>query len=253
EPKRGHSMEMPGGPKLNIRGFLDFNSGFGSVANPLIYPLVPPGDTIHNTFQSGEFDLFLSSRLSQNISFLSEIVFGSDATNNFGIDVERAQITYKVNPYFALSGGRMHTSIGYYNTAYHHGAWFQTATGRPFMYYFEDSGGILPVHIVGISATGLVPHTGKWNLHWVAEAGNGDSSVSLSDPSVNPVQNFLSDKNHKAANVAAYVKPDWLTGLQIGANYYYDVRVPVEEPHVHNTITGMYVVYITPTWEILNE
>lgn len=242
----GHAMELPGGPKLNIRGFLDFNLGFGSVANPLIYPLAAPPTTVHNTFQFGEIDLFMSSKLSNSLSFLSEVVIGSDASNAWGIDVERAQLTYKPSEYLELSGGRVHTAIGYYNTAYHHGSWFQTATGRPFMYYFEDSGGILPVHLVGLEATGAIPHTGRLNAHWIAQVGNGESSSD-------PVQNFLSEKNHKAFNIAGFIKPDWVRGLQLGANYYNDVRTPEGLPHVNNSIVGAYIVYLTPNWEWLNE
>jgi len=184
-PPRGetgtHEMGLPGGPKLNIRGFLDFNFDAGSAANSLIYPLTSPPSTVHSSFRFGEVDLFMSSKLSESLSFLSEVIFGSDATNNWGIDIERAQLTYKPSDYFHISAGRFHTSIGYYNNAFHHGTWFQTATGRPFMYFFEDSGGILPVHMVGVSIGGLVPGTGKWNLHWSAEMGNGESSVFLSD------------------------------------------------------------------------
>jgi hypothetical protein len=251
----GHDMSLPGGPKLNIRGFLDFNFDVGSAANPLIYPLtVPPPTAVHDTFQFGEFDLFMSSRLSNTISFLSEVVLGSDASNFWGLDVERAQLSYKPSDYFQISGGRMHTAIGFYNTTYHHGTWFQTASGRPYMYFYEDSGGILPVHIVGIEAQGLIPHTGKWNAHWIAEVGNGESSLFIGQPIVaQPVQNFLADKDHKAYNIAGYIKPDWLSGLQVGANYYNDVRVPDGVPHVNNVIAGAYVVYITPTWEFLNE
>ena len=248
-----HEMGLPGGPKLNIRGFLDFNFNAGSAANPLIFPLTNPPSTVHNSFQSGEVDLFISSKLSESLSFLSEVIFGSDATNNWGVDIERAQLTYKPSDYFHISAGRFHTSIGYYNNAFHHGTWFQTATGRPFMYFFEDSGGILPVHMVGASIGGLVPATGKWNLHWTAEIGNGESTVFLSNPDANPVQNFVSDKNHKAFNFAGYIKPDWVRGLQIGGNYYHDIREPVGAPHVDNTITGFYAVYVTPTWEFLNE
>lgn len=250
----GHNMTLPGGPKLNIRGFLDFNFGVGSIANPLIYPLTIPPTPVHNTFQLGEYDLFLSSRLSSSISFLSEIVLASDASNFWGIDVERAQITYKPSEYFQISGGRMHTAIGFYNTTFHHGAWFQTATGRPYMYYFEDSGGILPVHIVGIEAAGLLPHTGKWNAHWIAEVGNDESSLFIGQPNVNqPVQNFVSDTNHKAFNIAGYIKPEWVSGLQIGASYYNSERVPAGVPHVHNTVAGVYLVYMTPSWEFMNE
>lgn len=250
----GHTMDFFGGPKLNIRGFLDFNLGVGSVANALIYPLTVPPTPVHNTFQFGEFDLFLSSRLSSSINFLSEVVVGSDATNSWGVDIERAQLSYKPSEYLQLSAGRMHTAIGYYNTAFHHGTWFQTATGRPYMYYFEDSGGILPVHMVGAEVSGLIPKSGKWNAHYVVEVGNGESSLFIGQPIVNqPVQNYLSDKNHKAFNIAAYIRPEWLSGLQIGVNYYNDERIPDGIPHVHNTIPGAYLVYITPRFEFLNE
>jgi hypothetical protein len=245
-----HTMRLPGGdPELKIRGFADLNLGLGTDANPLIFPLVPAGSAIHNTFELGEFDLFLSSKLSPRISFLSEVVLGSDFTNTWGLDIERLQVTYKVNPYFVISGGRYHTSIGYYNTAYHHGTWFQTATGRPFMYFFEDSGGILPVHSVGVTATGLTPGTGSLELHWIAEVGIGRSS----DPNAQPVQNFLSDKNHKDFNLAAYIKPHWLSGLQVGGSFYHDVMVPAGIPHVNQNIGSAYAVFFNSSWEFLNE
>ncbi len=240
-------MDLPGGgPKLKIRGFFDFNFGVGRDANPLIFPLNAP---VHNTFQSGEFDLFITSKLSNTLSFLSELVVGSDETNVWGLDIERLQLTYRPSPYFEISAGRYHTSIGYYNTAFHHGTWFQTATGRPFMYFFEDSGGILPVHSVGVSTTGLVPGTGKLGLHWVAELGNGRSS----SPVGQPVQNFLSDKNHKDFNLAAYIEPAWLPGLQIGASYYRDRMVPAGIRPVEQRIASAYLVYITPRWEFMTE
>ena len=179
----------------------------------------PQPTPAHTTFQAGEFDLFLTSKLSDHLSFLAEIVLGPDTTNGFTPDIERYQLTYRVNPYFAASAGRFHTSIGYYNTAYHHGNWFSTAEGRPIMYLFEDSGGVLPVHMVGLSFTGAVPNTEKLGLHWVAEVGNGLSSDSNVAESV---QNFYSDRNYKATNLAAYIRPDFLSGLQIGGSWYHD-------------------------------
>lgn len=242
-----HMMDLPGGgPALKIRGFFDFNFGIGRDANPLIFPLNAP---IHNTFQSGEFDLFMTSRLSKTLSFLSEVVIGSDPTNEWGLDIERLELTYRPTKYFEISGGRYHTSVGYYNTAFHHGTWFQTATGRPFMYFFEDSGGILPVHSVGVSATGLVPGTDKLGLHWIAEVGNGRSSSPFGDP----VQNFLSDKNHKDFNLAGYIAPDWARGLQLGGSYYRDLMVPPGIPPVEQQIASVYAVYINPRWEFLTE
>ena len=113
----------------------------------------------------------MSSQLSDKLSFVSELVFATDTTNSFGLDLERFQLTYRPSKYLEISGGRFHTDIGYYNTAFHHGNWFSTATGRPFMYYFEDAGGVLPVHEVGVTTTGYVPASGKMNIHWTAELG----------------------------------------------------------------------------------
>jgi hypothetical protein len=243
-----HMVQLPGGsPTVKIRGFFDFNFGLGTDSNPLIFPIQPSG---RSTFQSGEFDLFLSSKLSRNLSFLGEIVIGSDTTNAWGLDIERVELTYRPSRYFEIAGGRYHTSIGYYNTAFHHGNWFSTAAGRPFMYYFEDSGGLLPVHQVGFSATGLVPGHAAENLglHWIAEVGNGRSS----DPLSGPVQNFQSDKTSKALNFAGYVKPHWLPGLQAGGSFYEDRLYP-GGLRVNQHISSAYLVYNNSVWEFLAE
>jgi hypothetical protein len=39
----GHSMSIPGGPVVKFRGFFDFNFGVGSIANPLVFPIVDGG------------------------------------------------------------------------------------------------------------------------------------------------------------------------------------------------------------------
>jgi hypothetical protein len=260
----GHNMAIPGGPVLNFRGFFDFNFGVGSIANPLVFPIIDNGcgtcgnqpTPPHTAFQAGEFDLFMTSKLSDHLSFLAELVFGPDTTNQFGVDLERYQLTYKANRYFSASAGRFHTSIGYYNTAYHHGNWFSTAEGRPIMYLFEDSGGILPVHMVGVSFTGEVPHTDKLGLHWVAELGNGLSSNPFATESV---QNFYSDRNFKATNLAAYIQPQAVSGLQIGGSWYHDGLNPTQAQNplpvgpVRQNIESAYVVYLTSDWEFLNE
>jgi len=261
---QGHSMAIPGGPVMNIRGFFDFNFGVGSIANPLVFPIIDNGcgtcgnpvTPPHTTFQAGEFDLFITSKLADNLNFLSEVVLGPDDTNEFNVDIERYQLTYKVNRYFAAAAGRFHTAIGYYNTAYHHGTWFSTAEGRPIMYLFEDSGGILPVHMVGLSFTGAVPNTEKLGLHWTAEVGNGLSSNPFATESV---QNFYSDRNYKATNLATYVRPEFVSGLQIGGSWYHDglnpaqAQSPLPIAEVRQNIESAYIVYLTSQWEFLNE
>jgi hypothetical protein len=120
------------------------------------------------------------------------------------------------------------------------------------MYLFEDSGGILPVHMVGVNVTGAVPHTGGLGLHYVAEVGNGLTS-NTNNLAIESVQNFLSDRNAKATNVAAYIRPERVPGLQIGGSWYHDRFYPTREAGVTQNIESAYMVYLSPNSEFLNE
>lgn len=233
---------------LRIRGFGDVSlHGDGQ-----------KGDT--TSFSLGQLDLFITSDISEKFKFLSEVVFeaGPDnlygvnvgQENTFGVDVERYLLQYSLNDYLNISAGRGHTAIGYYNTAYHHSTWLQTTTGRPFLFAFEDEGGILPVHIVGVTASGLVPSR-SLGLHYVAEVGNGrESRDPLSDE---PVQNEISDQNHKAFNLALFAKPEAIRGFQTGLSLYRDQLVPANLPKIAETILAAHAVLIRPTYEWLNE
>src|SRR4029077_15819294 len=119
ETKSAHTMAErmdTSNTLLRIRGFGDVN--------------LHGGDQRRTTtsFALGQVDLFVTSDVSEKFKFLSEIVFEADPTNSFGVDIERLLLQYSPNDYFNLSAGRFHTAIGYYNTAYHHSTWLQTAT-----------------------------------------------------------------------------------------------------------------------------
>jgi hypothetical protein len=251
EESMDHVMAIPHGPALHIRGFFDFDFDKGLAAQNLQYPV---GTTPNATFRAGEFDLFMTSQLSDKLSFLAELVFGVDQTNNFDADIERFELTYRPSKYFEISAGRFHTDIGYYNTAFHHGTWFSTATGRPFMYYWEDSGGVLPVHEVGVTTTGFVPGSGKFNLHWTAEIGNGSAEFGSPDYG-DGVESFASDRNRKDLNFAVYSKPEWLSGLQFGGSFLTGDLIPASGivPKVNQTISSVYAVFINSQWEFMNE
>lgn len=233
---------------LRIRGFGDIN----------FHGDTQKGDT--TSFTLGQLNLFVTSDISEKFKFLGEIVFegGPDniygvtrgEANAFGVDVERMLLQYSYNDYFNLSVGRYHTAIGYYNTAFHHSTWFQTTTGRPFLFQFEDRGGILPVHTVGVSASGLIP-SGALGLHYVAEVGNGRASRAPFEEE--PVQNVVDDQNHKAFNLALFARPEAVRGLQAGFSVYRDVLAPNESPVIGETILAAHAVYIRPNFEWLNE
>jgi hypothetical protein len=202
-----------------------------------------------NSFSLGQLNLFVTSDISEKFRLLSEIVFEGDDNNVFGVDVERLLLQYSHNDYFNLSVGRYHTDIGFYNTAYHHSAWLQTAAGRPFLFLFEDQGGILPVHNVGFSLTGLVP-SGRLGLHYVAEVGNGRASRLGAEA----VQSVVDENNGKAINLALFARPNAVRGLQLGFSAYHDTLRPFPaSPQIGENIFAAHAVLQRPAFEWLNE
>jgi hypothetical protein len=211
---------------------------------------------VKNTFYLGEMDIFLSSQLSPTVSFISETSLSAGPNNHMGIDIERLYLEDRINEYFNVDVGRVHTDLGYYNTTYHHGLWLQTAVGRPTFLQFEDSGGILPIHLVGIDVHGAIP-SGSLNLSYSAELGNGEDFTA--DTSLNDVQQLTSFGDSKAIDLAVHAKPDWMPGLQFGGNIYYDFVTPDNAgttnnvPHNQQLIFGANLVYNDANWEFLNE
>ncbi|HMC29609.1 MAG TPA: hypothetical protein VKL99_02165, partial [Candidatus Angelobacter sp.] len=105
-----HQMEMAG-PRLRLRGYGDVDWNVSDAK----------GTT--NSFALGQLNLFLTSQLSDKVSFLAETVIEADKeTNEFSIEPERLMLVYNASDWLNLSIGRYHTGIGYYNTAYHHSA-----------------------------------------------------------------------------------------------------------------------------------
>jgi hypothetical protein len=209
-------------PNLQFHGFGDIDY----TADNRKGGQIPYGNTViggHNSFVLGEFDLFLSSQLAESVSVLSETVLSADLNSNMGVDIERLELEDRFNEHFILDAGRFHTALGYYNSTYHHGTWLETAVGRPSFLEFEDSGGILPVHMVGLSLHGSIP-SGAANLSYYVEVGNGLHYSS--NPTVDRVQQVASFGDSKAINLALYARPDGVPGLQAGAGLYFDEITP---------------------------
>ncbi len=237
-PQAEPHMEIKGtAPGLRIRGYTDVTF-HGSDQKGAA-----------TSFTLGQLNLFITSEMSEKFKFLSEIVFEAGQDNAFGAEVERLLLQYSRNDYFNFAVGRYHTAIGYYNTAYHHSTWMQTAIGRPFLFEFEDRGGILPIHNVGVSLSGRIP-SGSLGLHYLAEVGNGRASRS---PLNEPVQNVVDENNRKAVNVAFFARPESLRGLQAGFSVYRDRFTPAGSAPITQTILAAHAVYVRPGFEWLNE
>jgi hypothetical protein len=225
------------GPRLQIQGFADVNFRASN------------GRGTTNAFSLGQLDLFITSRLSEKFSVVSELIMEAKRDNSFEFEIHRLLLRYAMNDYLNLSAGRYHTGIGYYNTAFHHGSYFATAANRPFLFAFESQGGVLPLHNVGVSATGRIP-SGALGLRYIAEVGNGRSARSALDRSV---QTAFDENNGKSYNLGLSARPDWLPGLQTGFSFYHDRLTPLASPNVDQRIMAAHVVYQSPHYEWLNE
>jgi hypothetical protein len=200
-------------------------------------------------FDLGEIDLFGTARLSPHWTALMELVFETDDQQlvaSVPVNVERLLLQYRGNDFFNADIGSYRTSIGYYSTAYLRGAWLQTAISRPRMFTFEDQGGFLPLHAVGVSVNGRIP-SGDLNLHYVVEAGSsrnyGDTAgVPLVDISFN-----------RATNLAVDSQPRGVPGLEIGFSTYHDLFSPLAGIALDRSVWMAHLVYVKGRVEFLNE
>ena len=160
------SQEVPANERSMFREIHDIHGiewrGFGEVNYKVLDQRKPelgtfgfvPGSA--GNFYTGDFDLFLTSKITERANVLAEVVIGEGHAQIFDVDLERMLFKYDYNDYFRLSLGRYHTGIGYYNTAFHSGMWLHTMA-RPLIMEYATDGGLLPTQAVGLSLAGAIP------------------------------------------------------------------------------------------------
>ena len=245
--------------------------GFGEVDYQVLNQRQPelgtggfvPGSA--GTFYTGDFGLFLTSRLTNKASVLSEIVFQEGDAQTYHVDLRRMLLKYEYNDHLKFSFGRYQTNIGYYNWAFRSAAWLQTTADRPLVMQFASDGGLLPTQAIGVSVTGAIP-SGKLGLNYVAEYGSSDTVR----PDIDGDGLVTDENNGNQTNVGLFVRPDELRGLQIGTSYYHDqisnnvlnasgAQIPPPPGSLGpaarygQTIVNGYVVYVAHGIEFLNE
>jgi len=230
--------------------------GFGEVDYKVLNQRTPelgtygfvPGSS--GNFYTGDFDLLLTSRINDKASVLSEIVFGEEDAQKFGVDLERVLFKYDYNDHLRMSFGRYQTGIGYYNTAFHSGSWLQTMADRPLIMEFANDGGPLPTQAVGVSVTGEIP-SGKLGLNYTAEYGSSDTVR----PDLNKTS-MRDENNGNHVNFGLFVRPISIPGLQVGGSIYHDrISDFTRGPSVRlgQTIANVHLVYTAHGIEFLNE
>ena len=128
-------------------------------------------------FFLGQLDNYVTGELSDRVDFLTEAVIEYD--DDWVLDLERIWMRYSLTPSLSVSAGKFHTPIGYWNRAFHHGALLQTSVDRPLLFAFEDEGGPLPIHTLGVLISGS--QIGSAEVGFEFMVGNGIGSSPMSD------------------------------------------------------------------------
>jgi hypothetical protein len=213
---------------------------------------LPRDDNRKSGFVLGNLDLFLTPNFGR-VKLLAELVFEVEEGGGLLTDLERLQIGYTFTDSLTAWMGRFHTPYGYWNTAFHHGAQIQTSITRPRFLDFEDKGGILPAHSVGLWAHGRVP-AGAGKLNYDAYLANGGRITD----GVIDFNAYRDDNSNKAVGGSInYEFGGALSGLVVGAHALQEEMDVYDGASVQSrtrlAFTGGYFVADMGGWEGIGE
>ena len=198
---------------------------------------------IASGFEMGQAVGHVIVSFTDRLNYFGEFSATAQPTG-YAFEVERSILRYDFDDALKLSGGRYHTPIGYWNTAFHHGAWLQTTVSRPEMVKFGSQ--LIPTHFVGAFAEGNLPAS-DLGLQYMAGVGNGRAATisRAGDPG---------DLNgSRAWTIALSAHPAALYGAQLGVGYYRDRVTPTTGPAATEGISSAYFAWQRERPEFIAE
>jgi hypothetical protein len=204
-------------------------------------------------FALGNLDIYLTPEIGR-VKSIIELVFEYGPDNSaLATDLERLQFGYTFSDAATLWAGRFHTPYGFWHTGFHHGQQIQTAATRPRFLDFEDKGGILPSHSVGLHLAGSV-RAGEGKVQYDAYLANG-TRIADGVLDFNP---FKDDNANKlVGGNLRYEFGGALEGLTLGTHGFTQHAGEFSgDSLVSNTkvsMLGAFAVLDKDNWEVLTE
>jgi hypothetical protein len=218
------------GPEFMVMGFGDIS-------------YVSRDGTDQDGFVIGQAVGHLAASLGHSLNVFAEVsATGKDSEYVF--EVERLIAKYEFSDLLKLSAGRYHTPMGYWNSAFHHGAWLQTTTSRPEMVKFGSK--LLPIHFVGVLLEGNL-HSNKLGLSYSAGFGNGRHANIARAGDAGDIN------GDKAWMVQLQMAPDGLYGLKAGLGFYSDEVSPTDRPDIKESTVSGFLAWTRESPEIIVE
>lgn len=217
-------------PEFNFIGFADLNYISADGDEP-------------DGFEIGQAVAHASAYLGESLSAFGEFT-ATARDSEYSFEVERLIVRYEFSDRYRLSAGRYHTPIGYWNSAFHHGAWLQTPAARPEVMKFGSK--IVPIHFVGVLVEGNLP-TGDLGLAYKAGFGNGRHENISRGGDAGDIN------SDKAWMLQLLAKPRTISGMNVGLNYYTDrISLPAE-PEIEEKTYSVYAAWNNESPEIVVE
>ncbi len=185
-------------------------------------------------FILGDTDL-LGFIVHGNLKALVEILIEQPESD---LDVERGYVEVRYR-FLSFRVGKFHSPLGYFNRRWHHGLYLMTPVDRPQIVNFEDEGGPLPVHTVGVDVSVEGKVYGKV-VGFSGSLGNGNLQLGSTNTS------DLDSKKIFLGKV--YIR--WDPFSEAGLSFGYD-PMEVSDPDIgyvrtENLILGLHLAYRKP-------
>ncbi|MBI5746055.1 MAG: hypothetical protein HZA13_03525 [Nitrospirae bacterium] len=211
----------------------------------------------NGNFTVGTLDLYVAHNMDK-IDALVELVIEGGSI----VDLERMILRYSFSDALQINMGRFHTPMGFWNTSFHHGVQLQTTINRPEFLLFEDDGGILPVHTVGLYLSGRTRRDPLIAEYGVM-VGNGPRVTSEDEESnlISP-NNVTDNTMGKSVAFNVTLSSPLVEGLKLGAQGHIariesdSSFVPVNgisAVDVDQTIIGASIIYSTGNIDLMGE
>ena len=199
--------------------------------------------TDEDGFYVGQAVAHLTASLDDSFGVFAEVSLTAK-DSEYSIEVERLMVKYDFSDRFKVSAGRYHAPIGYWNSAFHHGAWLQTTISRPLVVNFGSK--LVPIHFVGILLEGSLP-SGNLGLSYKAGFGNGRHANIARAGDAGDIN------GDKAWLLRLSSKPKKMFGLEFGLSYYADEVSLPNSPNVDENTIAAYAVWTKESPELIFE
>ena len=197
------AMDLNAEPSLEANIFTHFEAYQSSEDTPI------------DDLKWGESALFLTGRLSDRWSFLSEVSLALPKYRDKTIKVERLRVRYDLNRNNWLILGKVHTPVNYWNDNFHHGRLFFPSINRPLSFQR-----FIPIHETGLRLAGNSLF--GTNVGYDVMLGTGQSNGD--DIFADGVQSYTGTLNWSPNN-----------DLKIMASYYRDTIIDHEKNPFHGS------------------